>query len=62
LLSQAPKSAPLSAAKSAHPQTAKPEAHRFRARYRSGVLYLLEDVNLPDGDEVEVLIRPLPKP
>jgi ribonuclease HI len=57
LLSPAP-----SAAKSAPPQTAKPEAHRFRARYRSGVLYLLEDVNLPDGDEVEVLIRPLPKP
>jgi ribonuclease HI len=39
----------------------KPEAHRFRARFRSGVLYLLEDVNLPDGEEVEVLIRPLPK-
>jgi ribonuclease HI len=37
----------------------KPEAHRFRARFRSG--YLLEDVNLPDGEEVEVLIRPLPK-
>jgi len=70
LLSPAPKSATPSAAKStapsamksAPPQTAKPEAHRFRARYRSGVLYLLEDVNLPDGDEVEVLIRPLPKP
>jgi ribonuclease HI len=62
LLSRAPKSAAPSAAKSAPPQPAKPEAHRFRARYRSGVLYLLEDVNLPDGDEVEVLIRPLPKP
>jgi len=61
LLSRAPKSAAPSAAKSAPPQPAKPEAHRFRARYRSGVLYLLEDVNLPDGDEVEVLIRPLPK-
>jgi ribonuclease HI len=48
----------------AKPQTAaglKPEPHRFRARYRSGVLYLLEDVNLPDGEEVEVLIRLLPK-
>jgi ribonuclease HI len=58
----APKSVLSSAPKSASPQTAKPEAHRFRARYRGGVLYLLEDVNLPDGDEVEVLIRPLPKP
>jgi ribonuclease HI len=42
-------------------RTTKPEPHRFRARFRSGVLYLLEDVNLPDGEEVEVLIRPLPK-
>jgi ribonuclease HI len=39
----------------------KPEPRRFRARFRSGVLYLLEDVDLPDGEEVEVLIRPLPK-
>jgi ribonuclease HI len=61
-LLSAPKSAAPPSAKSATPQTAKPEAYRFRARYRSGVLYLLEDVNLPDGDEVEVLIRPLPKP
>jgi ribonuclease HI len=44
------------------PRTGKPEAHRFRARYRGGVLYLLEDVNLPEGEEVELLIRPLPKP
>jgi ribonuclease HI len=45
----------------AAPQVAKPEARRYRARFRSGVLYLLEDVNIPDGEEVEVLIRPLPK-
>jgi ribonuclease HI len=37
------------------------EPRRFRARFRSGVLYLLEDVDLPDGEEVEVLIRTLPK-
>jgi ribonuclease HI len=42
-------------------RSAKPEPHKFRARFRSGVLYLLEDVDLPDGAEVEVLIRPIPK-
>lgn len=31
---------------------------RVRARFRSGVLYPLEDVNLPDGAEVEILLRP----
>jgi ribonuclease HI len=40
----------------------KSEPRRFRARFRSGVLYLLEDVDLPDGEEVEVLIRPVRKP
>jgi ribonuclease HI len=44
------------------PRAGKREPHRFRARYRGGVLYLLEDVNLPEGEEVELLIRPLPKP
>jgi len=29
-----------------------------RARFRSGVLYPLEDVNLPDGAEVDILVRP----
>jgi ribonuclease HI len=38
------------------------EPRRIRARFRSGVLYLLEDVGLPDGIEVEVQIHPLPKP
>ena len=28
-----------------------------RARFRSGILYPLEDINLPDGAEVEVLIK-----
>ena len=32
-------------------------ATRVRARFRSGVLYPLEDVNLPDGAEVDILIR-----
>jgi ribonuclease HI len=34
---------------------------KVRARYRSGILYPLEDLDLPDGAEVEILIRPLPK-
>lgn len=38
------------------------EPRRIRARFRSGVLYLLEDVGLPDGIEVEVQIHPLSKP
>lgn len=33
-----------------------------RARFRTGVLYPLEDVNLPDGAEVDILIRPSSKP
>jgi len=30
---------------------------RIRARFRGGVLYPLEDLDLPDGAEVEILIR-----
>jgi ribonuclease HI len=36
-------------------------AIRVRARFRSGILYPLEDVNLPDGAEVEILVRPASK-
>jgi ribonuclease HI len=42
--------------------SADSEPRRIRARFRSGVLYLLEDVGLPDGIEVEVQLHPLPKP
>jgi len=31
---------------------------RVRARFRSGVLYPLEDIDLPDGSEVEIVLRP----
>ncbi len=41
---------------------AKPEPRRIRARFRGGVLYLLEDVELPDGMVVDVTIHLLPKP
>jgi ribonuclease HI len=40
--------------------TANP-AIKVRARFRSGILYPLEDVNLPDGAEVEILVRPASK-
>ena len=51
--------------------TAKPEGKKnavatkppikVLARFRSGVLYPLEDINLPDGAEVEILLRPTTK-
>ena len=34
---------------------------KVRARVRSGILYPLEDVDLPDGAEVEILLRPTTK-
>jgi ribonuclease HI len=36
-------------------------AIKVRARFRSGILYPLEDVDLPDGAEVEILLRPASK-
>jgi ribonuclease HI len=39
-----------------------PPAIKVRARFRSGVLYPLEDINLPDGAEVEILLRPTKQP
>jgi len=33
----------------------------IRARFRSGILYPLEDIDLPDGAEVEILVRPTSK-
>jgi ribonuclease HI len=43
-------------------RSAKTGPRRIRARFRGGVLYLLEDVELPDGIEVEIQLHPLPKP
>jgi ribonuclease HI len=39
-----------------------PGPRRIRARFRGGILYLLEDVDLPDGLEVEIQLHLLPKP
>jgi len=46
--------------KSEQPRSPVGEVRKIRARFRSGVLYLLEDVDLPDGVEVDVLLRLLP--
>jgi ribonuclease HI len=53
-------SRPASAAKSEPAANAGPR--RIKARFRGGVLYLLEDVELPDGTVVDVSIFPLQKP
>jgi ribonuclease HI len=34
---------------------------KVRARFRSGILYPLEDLDLPDGAEVVILLRPVKK-
>jgi ribonuclease HI len=36
-------------------------AIKVRARFRSGVLYPLEDINLPDGAEVDIFLKPYAK-
>jgi ribonuclease HI len=55
--------------KKAEPASSKPEAsssksepRKIQARFRGGVLYLLEDVELPDGMVVDVSIHLRPKP
>jgi ribonuclease HI len=50
----AAQSAPASGAA---PQAPPSDIRKIRARFRGGVLYLLEDVELPDGIEVDVLLR-----
>jgi ribonuclease HI len=41
---------------------AKPGPRWIKARFRSGILYPLEDIDLPDGTEVEFVLRPIRKP
>ena len=50
------------AAKSNAPSPDRTGPRRVPARFRGGVLYLLEDVGLPDGTVVEVSIFPVQKP
>jgi ribonuclease HI len=41
--------------------SSRPDIRKIRARFRSGILYPLEDLDLPDGTEIEILLRFLPK-
>jgi ribonuclease HI len=54
-----------SAAKPAAPAKPKPDTsgipRKVRARFRSGILYPLEDLDLEDGCEVEIYLRATPK-
>ena len=54
--SHSPSSAP-SASKPQPTSQLPSDVRKIRARYRAGVLYLLEDVELPDGLEIDVLLR-----
>jgi ribonuclease HI len=56
----AAKSEPASS--KAEPSSSKSEPRKIQARFRGGVLYLLEDVELPDGMVVDVSIHLRPKP
>jgi ribonuclease HI len=46
-------------AKAATASDAKPAPRWISARFRSGILYPLEDIDLPDGTEVQLVLRPL---
>ena len=52
-------STPLAPPKPAAPPAKR--AHLVRARFRSGIIYPLEDLDIPDGAEVEIAIRLAPK-
>jgi ribonuclease HI len=62
--SPAKPAAPKAAVSAAKPDVSstKPEIRKIRARFRSGILYLLEDLDIPDGIEVEVILRLPSKP
>jgi ribonuclease HI len=46
-------------AKAAAADTKPPGPRWIAARFRSGILYPLEDIDLPDGTEVQIVLRPL---
>jgi ribonuclease HI len=49
---------PAAAAPKAQPTSQLPsDVRKIRARYRSGVLYLLEDLEMPDGIELDILLK-----
>jgi ribonuclease HI len=58
----APSSKPEPSSLKTELSSSKPEPRKIQARFRGGVLYLLEDVELPDGMVVDVSIHLRPKP
>jgi ribonuclease HI len=40
---------------------ARPQSRPIRARFRNGALYPMDTLDLPDGAEVELLVRAIPK-
>jgi ribonuclease HI len=54
---------PPAAGAAAKPAASEPKAgpRWIQARFRSGILYPLEDIDLPDGTEVEITLRPVRK-
>src|SRR5258708_22297719 len=57
-----PNAKPEPASSKPEPAGSKPEPRKIQARFRGGVLYLLEDVELPDGMAVDGSIHLRPKP
>jgi hypothetical protein len=51
--------APRLDANSAKPQP--PQPHKVRARFRNGALVPLDPLDLPEGSEVEIVVRPITK-
>jgi ribonuclease HI len=49
-------------AKGPAPTDVKPGPRWIAARFRSGIPYPLEDIDLPDGTEVQIVLRPLKRP
>jgi len=57
----APAAATAGKAAPASADGAKAGPRWIQARFRSGILYPLEDIDLPDGTEVEFTLRPVRK-
>ncbi len=56
-----PAAAPKAAAKTSPKPDTSGIPRKVRARFRSGILYPLEDLDLEDGCEVEIYLRATPK-
>jgi ribonuclease HI len=52
---------PIHGAQKTGARAAKNESRALRARYYNGALHLLDSLDLPEGSEVEISVRPAPK-